>query len=334
MCATPELPRKPTLTLPPEATPNLMVDLDVMPHKIHTKAADLLVIIDHGDMLIRLKMLPDRSAPTTFNAFYNRWIAMFDAPTYIIVNRSLSLSTEHMKTKIYEFELQHGHIPTEAPWGIGLNERSHRYIHKSITRLLLEKNCETELEHKELLAEEKTGWNYAQHTNKIRPLYHRFGIMPRIIGSLDEISRLTERVALVQLVRQEKDTPRARDFISRALDPNHRIIVPITTFGVSEKVWFHRHRFGWRQGFVASMELPTIMIKSDGRLYPTHETLVHRYFGQLSIPCALEDDHLTHKRPNPSNGRVPLSDILHPVFVTSHVLQTYSLSFEIPQKTY
>lgn len=39
--ATPELPRKPKLALPPEATPNVVVSLDVMPHKIRNKPVDI-----------------------------------------------------------------------------------------------------------------------------------------------------------------------------------------------------------------------------------------------------------------------------------------------------
>ena len=80
-CAsTAELPRKPKMAMPAESTPNIVVSLDVMQHKIRSKSTDIHVMIDHGDMRIRLKVLPDRRAITAFNAFYSRWISIFDAP--------------------------------------------------------------------------------------------------------------------------------------------------------------------------------------------------------------------------------------------------------------
>lgn len=45
-----------------------------MPHKILHNLTDILVIIDHSDMLTRLKMLHNRSAQEAFNAFFSRWI--------------------------------------------------------------------------------------------------------------------------------------------------------------------------------------------------------------------------------------------------------------------
>lgn len=332
---TPELPRKPKLALPPEATPNLAVSLDVMPHVIHNKSTNILVIIDHGDMLLRLALLHNNSAPTAFNAFYSRWISIFDAPSYVIVDRGSNLAAEYMKNKLHEVDSQLCPIPTEAPWGIGLNERSHRYLHKSINRLLLQRDYDTGHEHQVLLADVETGWNYALHTNNVIPHYHRFGIMPRSIGNLEECPRLTERIALMELARKETECLRARNFISRALNNNRRHIVPTQSFAIHEKVWFHRHRHGWRQGTVASINHPTVMVELDRKLYPTHHTRVRHFYGELSIPPPLKDDQLLPDRPNTSpeqtvSVRAPISAILNPVFVASHIPEPSNLTFEIP----
>lgn len=92
-----ELPRKPKLAIPPEATPNLTVSLDVMQQKINQKPNDILVIIYHGDMFIRLKLLSDRTPQTSFNAFYSYWISIFDGPLYVIVDRGSNLSAEERR---------------------------------------------------------------------------------------------------------------------------------------------------------------------------------------------------------------------------------------------
>lgn len=143
-------------------------------------------MIDHGDMVMRLKMLFSRTALTAFNSFYSRWISIFDAPTYVLVDRGSNLAAELMKEKLHEVEAQLCPIPTKAPWGIGLDERFYRYCHKSIDRLLLQTDYDAGHDLEVLLADVEVGWNFAQHTNNVLLHYNRFGVMPRFIGSLDE----------------------------------------------------------------------------------------------------------------------------------------------------
>ena len=92
--AHPKLPRKPKLAIAHEATPNITVSLDVMPHKIRNKSENILVIIDQFGMMLRLKRLPNNSAPTAFNACCSRWISILDAPVYVIVYRGSNLTSE------------------------------------------------------------------------------------------------------------------------------------------------------------------------------------------------------------------------------------------------
>lgn len=194
-CAeTLELTRKPKLALPPETTPDVVVSLDATLHKIGNKRNDILVMIDHDGMLIRLKLLHSCTAQIAFNAFCSHWIPTFDAPTYVFVHRGSNIAAELMK-ELHNVNGQVCPIPTEAPWGIGLNERSHWYLHKSFQRLLLHCDYDRGHEHEVLQAKVEVGWNYAQHSINILPHYNRLGIMPRIFGSLDESPRLTERIA-------------------------------------------------------------------------------------------------------------------------------------------
>lgn len=94
-------------------------------------------MIDHGEMLIRLKTFLDCTTKTAFNDFYSSWIAYFDYPIYVIKDRGENFSAKLMKEKLHSEESQICPVPTEAPWDIGVNERSNRYLHKSIDRLLL-----------------------------------------------------------------------------------------------------------------------------------------------------------------------------------------------------
>lgn len=89
---TTELPRKHKLKISLEGVPNVVVSLNVVQRKIKNKSVDILVMIDHGDVMIRLKM-----HKTTFNAFYSRWIATYDAQTFVLFGRDSNLAAELMK---------------------------------------------------------------------------------------------------------------------------------------------------------------------------------------------------------------------------------------------
>lgn len=199
-CAeNPNLPRKQKLAIPLEATPNLAFSLYVMQPKINQKPNDVLVILDYCNMLIRLKLLPDRMARTAFNAFYSSWVAIFDSPTYVIVHRGSNLSVKLINERLHQFESQLLPIPAKAPWDIGLNEQQHRYLYKSVDLLLLQQHCDTCHDHEFFRADKEMGWNFAPRTNNTIPHYHRFGLMPRIIGALDESPLLNECIALIHM---------------------------------------------------------------------------------------------------------------------------------------
>lgn len=69
-------------------------------------------------------------------------------------------------------------------------------------------------------------------------------MMPKVLGTISENPRLSERVPLMQIARQKIETFRERISISKTLNSNHRHILPLKSFSVYEKVWFHRYRYG------------------------------------------------------------------------------------------
>lgn len=202
-------------------------------------------MIDHGDMRIRLKVLRNRTDSEAFSSLYSRWISIFDASMYVPADRRPNLVAELMKGKLHENEAQLCPNLAEAPRGIGLNARSHRYPHKSVDFLLLRKDYNTGHEPELLLADVEVGWNSAQQTRNINPHYNRFGIMPQLTDYLYESPRLMERIALMHLAREETDTVLARDFLARALNKSRRTVDAIKFFSIEKEIWFHRHWHGW-----------------------------------------------------------------------------------------
>lgn len=90
-------------------------------------------------------------------------------------------------------------------------------MHKSNDRLLLKNDEDTSKQHGEFSADVLVGWSYEQHSNSIITYYRRFRLIPRILGFIDENSRLKERIALMHLARQETDMLHSRHLIRTAM---------------------------------------------------------------------------------------------------------------------
>lgn len=52
-----QLPRTPKLVLPPETAPNFAVSLDVISHSIQSASRSILVMLEFGDLVMRLGLL-------------------------------------------------------------------------------------------------------------------------------------------------------------------------------------------------------------------------------------------------------------------------------------
>ena len=221
-------------------------------------------------------------------------------------------------------------IPTEASWSIGSNERSHRFLHKATDRLLSDPQFDPGHDLSRLLAEIEIVWNCTQHTNRILPHLHRFGIMPRVLGELDNSPTTRERIALMELLRTETERTRAEKVISSAINPSRRQTTSIRHFHVEQNVWFYRRKFGWRTGQVARIDLPTIYLSYDSKLFPTHENRVRPFFGDLSLPPEIrfhdEQNSILIDRPSPpsstetiknTHNRAPISRLLNTVYCSS-----------------
>ncbi|MEM1282625.1 MAG: hypothetical protein AAGG81_03645 [Chlamydiota bacterium] len=274
------IPRTPKLAIPPPATPNIAVTLDVMHHTINGKHVHILVILDTGDKLLRLVHIEDDSAKTSFEQYVRRWISIFDAPIYTVVDRGTNLAATYMVNNLHRFNSQLISIPTEAPWSLGHNERSHRYIHSAIDKILC---FDQTLTINMLLSEVEMAWNFSQHASREIPHLNRFGVMPRIIEEGNPTT-LHQRISIMELVRSETDHIRTNNLLRRAFSPYHRYDRTLRIFSPNQKVWFHRKKHGWRQGIVAQVNNPSILVKFGNRIFPTHETRVRPYYEEYAIP--------------------------------------------------
>ena len=285
-----QLPRVPKIAIPPAATPNLAVTLDVMQHDINDRAIKILVMLDAGDIMIRLKKIDDESAQAAFSAYFSRWISIFDAPVFTIVDRGRNLTNKYMAEKLRSVNSQLCPIPTEAPWSIGNNERSHGFLHRILDKMIAGSTLDSASDIELILGEAEMAWNFVQHTRCTIPHYNRFGIMPRSLGESDSIPNIRYRISLMEMAREHTDKIRAEHTILRALNSKYRHVTELKLFHINNKVWFHRSKYGWRLGLVVKVDRPTIHVQYGNTLYPTQENRIRPYFGENSLPPELNLD--------------------------------------------
>lgn len=166
--------------------------------------------------------------------------------------------------------------------------------------------------------------------------------MTRVTDTLNDSPRLTNRIALMHIARKKTETLHACDVLSSALKTFRRIVVTFKSFAVHEKVLFHRFSHGWRQGTVAGIDSTTSNDEFEQKIYLTHSTRVHPFFGELSIPPTLLKDHLRHDPPDIPSSHLPnallrrasISDPINQVFVSTHKPVEHALDLELIGTSY
>lgn len=156
-----------------------------MPHNIHGTKHNILVMLDAGDMLLRLAKLKDDSACTAFNAYLSHWLRIFDSPVFTYVDRGTNLTNKYMTDNLRHFDFQLCLIPAESPWSIGTNERSHRFLHKAIRKSTAGPRFDVGDNLERLLGEIEMVWIFTQHKNRIQPHFNRVSVMPHALIELD-----------------------------------------------------------------------------------------------------------------------------------------------------
>lgn len=166
--------------------------------------------------------------------------------------------------------------------------------------------------------------------------YYRFGIMPRLVGSVHTPSVMYERHYVESMARGNTAQSREYELLCRVKTPHKCIVTTLHQFNINQRVCFHRRIYGWHEG---SVDIPTIYVAYENRLYPTYNARAHPHFSPLSLPPdLLNDPHsdlssipktalsssssespftLTFSAQSVSLGRAPVSEFLNGVFLCS-----------------
>lgn len=133
--------------------------------KKKNKHVNILVLIQHSNMRLRIKSLFKKWELTTFNAFYCSWISNFNILLYAIVERGTNLSLKCLKQALIEIKFFLSPVTIKSLQKHGGNKRAYYYIYNEIDRNLLQSKYKTGHSCEVSLATVETCWNYAiKHT--------------------------------------------------------------------------------------------------------------------------------------------------------------------------
>lgn len=222
-----------------------------MIHNVHHRSHKILIVLDHGDLIVKPNFISDCTAETAINAVYSRLISFLDASLNLFIDRGSNHSTTLMCEMLHSFQSRLIPIRTEAPWLLEIIKRSHIYINKYIDCMMLQRINNPSNDLGVLLANVEFGCDFAKHHNDVFTHYHRSGKISRTNGSHDNSAWLNEGTALTALVWFETNRLRTEEFINCALHSYRREVYALQTFIINEKVWFPRMPLEWHVGIVA-----------------------------------------------------------------------------------
>lgn len=90
--------------------------------------------------------------------------------------------------------------------------------------------------------------------------YHRLSIIPHVLGSISTPSWLSERQQLMSMARALTAQSRAYELL--------RCVTTLCHLNTNQRVWFHRRIYGSREVSVSKIDIRTIYVAQEGRLYP------------------------------------------------------------------
>lgn len=83
--------RNSNLAVPPPSTTKIAVTLDVMHQTLHKHNLHILLIVNIGEKMLRPSVIENDTNETSFNRYFRRFISIFNANIYSIVNRGTNL---------------------------------------------------------------------------------------------------------------------------------------------------------------------------------------------------------------------------------------------------
>ena len=289
------LPRRPRDALPPRPlTFNRVIALDTFQIR-----PDLLKVLDvtflHTDFGLG-RFVSSMTGHTMLAVFFVTWLYIWSCPDTTLTDRGSEVENDPFVNALTSMGVHWRPIPTEAPWGIGRNERHHGPIRQAYLRIAAETPA---LAPDLTLAMAHKARNDAPRAHGSCPTTAVTGAPPSLlIGDNHNIDpAIASRHRAMQAARASMEAYTADDRLRGAL--SHPCTnVPFVE--VDQAVWFHRDKHGWTSGRVPSLDGKNVYVTRNNRIYSSHE--------------ARTKPHVSRRpQPPPTPAASPVSDATLPI---------------------
>lgn len=91
------LPRTTNITIPPSTILNICFTLYFMHHTVHGRQNNILVLLKICYRMIRLSLIENYTAETSFTYYLSLLISIFDVPLYTFVDLGTNIAPQYME---------------------------------------------------------------------------------------------------------------------------------------------------------------------------------------------------------------------------------------------
>lgn len=266
------LPRRPRYALPPRPLAfNRVVAMDAFQvNPALPKVLDITCLdTDYGTG----RFLPAMRGELVFALLYLSWLCIWGCPETVLTDRGPEAENDVVINGLHSMGIHWRTAPTEAPWGIGRNERHHGPIRDAFLRITTETPA---LAPDLALAMAYKARNDAPRAHGVSPTTVVTGQPPRLLigDSSHADPSIASRSKAMQVARATMERHTAADRLRGALS-HPGTTVPYVEVG--QEVWFHRNKRGWLRGTVHALDGKTVYIRRDNKIFSAHEARTKPY---------------------------------------------------------
>ncbi|KAK1869742.1 hypothetical protein I4F81_012208 [Pyropia yezoensis] len=273
------LPRRPRFSLPNRPlTLNRVVAMDVfqiapdLPKVLDISCVDT----DYGQG----RFVPSMHGPVIFAILYIAWLSIWGSMETIIFDRGTENKNDAVINGVTSMGIHWRAAPTEAPWGIGRNERHHGPIRAAFLKIRMET---PDIAPDMALAMAYKARNDAPRAHGFSPTTVVTGEPPRLLigDNAHADPAVASRARAMQTARATMESYTAADRLRNALAHPGTNVAYVQ---VGQSVLFHRRLNGWLRGTVHSLDGKTVYVRRNGTLFSSHESRTKPYVTRTRQP--------------------------------------------------
>lgn len=226
------------------------------------------------------RFVPSMHGPVIFAILYIAWLSIWGSMETITFDRGTENENDAVINGITSMGIHWRAAPTEAPWGIGRNERHRGPIRAAFLKIRMET---PDIAPDMALAMAYKARNDAPRAHGVSPTTVVTGEPPRLLigDNAHADPAVAARARAMQTARATMESYTAADRLRNALAHRGTNVAYVE---VGQSVLFHRRQHGWLCGTVHSLDGKTVYVRRNDTLFSSHESRTKPYVTRARQP--------------------------------------------------